>query len=199
MLPYGTFSPPPRANCAMISICCRTGSAPASNRSVTGCRPCRRQGERGIPFFFARVDQAGNITKRHSATKLQFARFGSACPLWNVYRAFETPGRIIRQLAETPDGYTLYLPGTGNQQALRRLPRSGAALCPGHRLRDTPRRRTGLCRRSRSSARTQRSSRSVYPAASATAGPAISAAVPPLKRKLVVRQDQRNLVPYSFE
>lgn len=59
---------------------------------------------KGIPFFFARVDQAGNITKRHSATKLQFARYGSACPLWNVHRAFEVPGRIIRQLAETPDG-----------------------------------------------------------------------------------------------
>jgi len=39
-----------------------------------------------------------------SATKLQFARFGSACPLWNVHQAFETPGRLIRQLAETPDG-----------------------------------------------------------------------------------------------
>lgn len=58
----------------------------------------------GIPIFFARLDRAGNITKRHSATKLQFARFGSACPLWNAHRAFETPGQIIRQLAETPDG-----------------------------------------------------------------------------------------------
>ena len=51
-----------------------------------------------------RVDQAGTITKRHSATRLQFARFGGACPLWNVHRAFETPGRFLRQLAETPDG-----------------------------------------------------------------------------------------------
>ncbi|MBA4610993.1 DUF2083 domain-containing protein [Stappia taiwanensis] len=59
---------------------------------------------KGIPFFFARVDRAGNITKRHSATKLQFARFGAACPLWNVHRAFESHGTIIRQLAETPDG-----------------------------------------------------------------------------------------------
>ena len=58
----------------------------------------------GIPFFFVRVDQAGTITKRHSATRLQFARFGGACPLWNVHRAFETPGRFLRQLAETPDG-----------------------------------------------------------------------------------------------
>ncbi|TKZ21873.1 ImmA/IrrE family metallo-endopeptidase [Shimia litoralis] len=64
----------------------------------------QRPAAKGIPFFFSRVDQAGTITKRHSATRLQFARFGGACPLWNVHRAFETPGRFLRQLAETPDG-----------------------------------------------------------------------------------------------
>ena len=64
----------------------------------------QRPGLKGIPFFFVRVDQAGTITKRHSATRLQFARFGGACPLWNVHRAFEVPGRFLRQLAETPDG-----------------------------------------------------------------------------------------------
>ena len=64
----------------------------------------QRPGAKGVPFFFVRVDQAGTITKRHSATHLQFARFGGACPLWNVHRAFETPGRFLRQLAETPDG-----------------------------------------------------------------------------------------------
>ncbi len=64
----------------------------------------QRAGARGVPFFFVRVDQAGTITKRHSATQLQFARFGGACPLWNVHRAFETPTRYLRQLAQTPDG-----------------------------------------------------------------------------------------------
>ena len=64
----------------------------------------QRPGAKGIPFFFVRVDQAGTITKRHSATRMQFARYGGACPLWNVHRAFETPGRFLRQLAETPDG-----------------------------------------------------------------------------------------------
>ncbi|WP_438991254.1 helix-turn-helix domain-containing protein [Lentibacter sp.] len=64
----------------------------------------QRPGAKGVPFFFVRVDQAGTITKRHSATRLQFARFGGACPLWNVHSAFEMPGRFLRQLAETPDG-----------------------------------------------------------------------------------------------
>ncbi len=64
----------------------------------------QRKGEKGVPIFFAKVDRAGNITKRHSAAKLQFARYGAACPLWNVHRAFEQGGEINRQLAETPDG-----------------------------------------------------------------------------------------------
>lgn len=68
----------------------------------------QRSGEAGIPFFFVRVDRAGNITKRHSATKLQFTRFGGACPLWNAHEAFTVPGRIFVQIAETPDG-TRYL------------------------------------------------------------------------------------------
>jgi predicted transcriptional regulator/transcriptional regulator with XRE-family HTH domain len=64
----------------------------------------QRPDARGIPFYFFRVDMAGNITKRHSATRFQFARFGGACPLWNVHQAFAQPGQILVQLAEMPDG-----------------------------------------------------------------------------------------------
>ncbi|MBB3346656.1 short-chain fatty acyl-CoA regulator family protein [Sphingomonas sp. BK069] len=64
----------------------------------------QRPSEEGIPFYFCRVDMAGNITKRHSATPLQFARFGGACPLWHVHEAAAIPDRILVQLAETPDG-----------------------------------------------------------------------------------------------
>ena len=64
----------------------------------------QREDAKGVPFFFCRVDMAGNITKRHSATRLQFARFGGACPLWIVHEAVAIPDRILVQLAETPDG-----------------------------------------------------------------------------------------------
>lgn len=64
----------------------------------------QRPGQKGVPVFFATLDRAGNITKRHSAAKLQFARFGAACPLWNAHQAFQAPGQVVRQLAETPDG-----------------------------------------------------------------------------------------------
>lgn len=64
----------------------------------------QRPEARGMPMFFCRVDMAGNITKRHSATRLQFARFGGGCPLWVVHEAVAVPDRIHVQLAEMPDG-----------------------------------------------------------------------------------------------
>ena len=64
----------------------------------------QRPGACGVPMFFCRVDLAGNITKRHSATRLEFARFGGACPMWVVHEAVAIPDRVWRQLAETPDG-----------------------------------------------------------------------------------------------
>ncbi|MEJ8825770.1 short-chain fatty acyl-CoA regulator family protein [Variovorax humicola] len=60
----------------------------------------------GVPFFFVRVDRAGNISKRQSATHFHFSKIGGTCPLWNVYEAFAQPGRILPQLARMPDGRT---------------------------------------------------------------------------------------------
>jgi XRE family transcriptional regulator, fatty acid utilization regulator len=64
----------------------------------------QRPGSRGVPFYFLRVDRAGNITKRHSATRFQFARFGGTCPLWNVHDAIGGERGPFVQLAEMPDG-----------------------------------------------------------------------------------------------
>lgn len=64
----------------------------------------QRREARGLPFFFVRVDRAGNISKRQSATDFHFSRSGGTCPLWTVYEAFAQPGRVLRQLARMPDG-----------------------------------------------------------------------------------------------
>jgi len=64
----------------------------------------QRPEARGVPFFFVRVDRAGNISKRQSATDFHFSRIGGTCPLWNVYEAFAQPGRILTQTASMPDG-----------------------------------------------------------------------------------------------
>ncbi|MET9217145.1 MULTISPECIES: short-chain fatty acyl-CoA regulator family protein [unclassified Nocardia] len=64
----------------------------------------QRTGQRGVPFFFVRIDRAGNISKRQSATAFHFSRVGGSCPLWVVHDAFATPGRIRTQIAQMPDG-----------------------------------------------------------------------------------------------
>lgn len=66
----------------------------------------QRDGARGVPFFFLRVDPAGNVGKRFSAAGFPFARFGGSCPRWVVHEAFTTPGRIRVQVARLPDGAT---------------------------------------------------------------------------------------------
>ena len=66
----------------------------------------QRSGERGLPFFFLRVDPAGNVSKRFSAAGFPFARFGGSCPRWVVHGALATPGRVVMQVAQLPDGAT---------------------------------------------------------------------------------------------
>jgi XRE family transcriptional regulator, fatty acid utilization regulator len=68
----------------------------------------RRPGAEGIPFHMVRVDIAGNISKRFSASGLRFARFSGACPRWNVFEAFTTPGLLRTQLSQMPDGTTYF-------------------------------------------------------------------------------------------
>jgi predicted transcriptional regulator/transcriptional regulator with XRE-family HTH domain len=66
----------------------------------------QRSGARGVPFFFLRVDPAGNVTKRFSAAGFPFARFGGSCSRWVVHAAFATPGAMRVQVAQLPDGAT---------------------------------------------------------------------------------------------
>lgn len=76
------------------------GFEQAAHRLTTLSRPTAR----GVPFFLMRVDQAGNISKRFASGAFPFSRFGGACPRWRLHSAFRTPGRIVTQIIETPDG-----------------------------------------------------------------------------------------------
>jgi predicted transcriptional regulator/DNA-binding XRE family transcriptional regulator len=66
----------------------------------------QRGGARGVPFFFLRVDPAGNVSKRFSAAGFPFARYGGSCPRWIVHGAFATPGQLRVQVAQLNDGAT---------------------------------------------------------------------------------------------
>jgi predicted transcriptional regulator len=103
----------------------------------------QRPSMRGVPFSFIRVDRAGNMSKRQSATGFHFSSSGGTCPLWNVYETFANPGKILVQIAQMPDGRNyMWVARTVE----RRAARYGQ---PGKDLRD----RTGLRTPPRSPAR----------------------------------------------
>jgi predicted transcriptional regulator/transcriptional regulator with XRE-family HTH domain len=103
LMPYTRFARAARATRHDIDRLCQSFDV-SFEQACHRLSTLQRPGLRGIPVFFCRVDMAGNITKRHSATRLAFARFGGACPLWIVHEAVAIPDRILVQLAETPDG-----------------------------------------------------------------------------------------------
>lgn len=63
-----------------------------------------RPGLDAPPFGFMRSDPSGFVTKRYPLSNLALPRRGGACPLWAVYRAFQTPEVSQRQLVEFPSG-----------------------------------------------------------------------------------------------
>ena len=85
----------------------------------------RRPGSEGIPFHLIRVDIAGNISKRFSASGIHIARFGAACPRWNVYDAFTTPGMLRVQVSRMPDGSSYFCIARTIEAAARTTPRGG--------------------------------------------------------------------------
>ncbi len=103
VLPYRPFLDAARAfryDIELLQQRFRVGYETVAHRLSTLQRP----GAKGVPFFFIRVDRAGNISKRQSATSFHFSRVGGSCPLWNVYEAFARPGHILTQLTQMPDG-----------------------------------------------------------------------------------------------
>ncbi|MDA8290431.1 MAG: short-chain fatty acyl-CoA regulator family protein [Actinomycetota bacterium] len=102
LMPYGRFlssAVEVRYDVERLRAVFDVGFEAACHRLSTLQRP----GARGVPFAFVRVDRAGNMSKRQTASSFHFSRVGGACPLWVVFEAFSDPGRIFRQVAEMPD------------------------------------------------------------------------------------------------
>ncbi len=103
LMPYEPFLEAARSeryDIVVLSNRFRTSFEQVCHRLTT----LRRPGAEGVPFHFVRIDVAGNISKRFSASGFRFARFSGACPRWNVFAAFLTPGMIRTQLSQMPDG-----------------------------------------------------------------------------------------------
>lgn len=110
----------------------------AAHRLTTLQKP----GQERVPFFFLRVDPAGNVSKRLDGAGFPFARHGGSCPLWSVHRVFETPREVVTQWLELPDGQRFFsiartvTAGGGNWGAAR-VERAIALCCAAdhaHRL-----------------------------------------------------------------
>ena len=136
--------------CATTSRRWRRASASASSRPASGCPSLQRPGARGVPFFFLRVDPAGNVSKRFSAAGFPFARFGGSCPRWVVARRVCHPRRGARAGGATAGRRDLPLLRPRHDRA---APRAGASRrrCTSSRWAATSRHaaRDGLCRRPR--------------------------------------------------
>jgi len=103
LMPYRSFleaAEQERYDIDVVGRRFRVGFEQVAHRYTTLQRP----GAEGVPFHMIRIDVAGNISKRFSGSGIRFARFSGACPRWNVFAAFLTPGRVVVQMSEMPDG-----------------------------------------------------------------------------------------------
>lgn len=74
---------------------------------------------RGVPLHFLRVDVAGNISKRYSATGLAFPVALGSCPKWVAHTAFLAPSVVNKQYSVMPDGTTYLCFAKVTSQPLR--------------------------------------------------------------------------------
>jgi len=68
----------------------------------------QKPGSEMTPFFFVRVDEAGNVSKRLDSAGFSFAMHGGGCPIWDLHRAFQSEGKILTQWIELPDGQRFF-------------------------------------------------------------------------------------------
>jgi predicted transcriptional regulator len=101
LMPYGAFCKAAeelRYDVEALAARYAVSFEQAAHRLTTLQRP----GEEGVPFFFLRVDRAGNVSKRLDGAGFPLARHGGACPLWNIHEAFASPGIVDAGLSSFP-------------------------------------------------------------------------------------------------
>ncbi|MDT7534529.1 short-chain fatty acyl-CoA regulator family protein [Sphingobium sp. SA2] len=107
LMPYSAFAKAVEARRYDVEALARqfgTSFEQTAHRLTTLQKP----GQERVPFFFLRVDPAGNVSKRLDGAGFPFARHGGSCPLWSVHRVFETPRQVVTQWLELPDGQRFF-------------------------------------------------------------------------------------------
>lgn len=108
LMPYGPFlSAALQSKYDFDHLATRFGVSfeQACHRATT----LQRSGAQGVPFFFLRIDKAGNVTKRFNSTDFHLAEYGGACPRLDVHTSFRSPGRIVPQFVEMPDSSKFFV------------------------------------------------------------------------------------------
>jgi XRE family transcriptional regulator, fatty acid utilization regulator len=103
LMPYAKFAAAVEARAYDVEALSRqfgTSFEQTAHRLTSLGRP----GAERVPFFFIRVDQAGNVSKRLDGAGFPFAAHGGGCPLWSVHSVFRSPGEVVTQWLELPDG-----------------------------------------------------------------------------------------------
>lgn len=107
LMPYGAFARAVEARRYDVEALARqfgTSFEQVAHRLTTLQKP----GQERVPFFFLRVDPAGNVSKRFDGAGFPFARHGGGCPLWSVHLVFRTPREVVTQWLELPDGQRFF-------------------------------------------------------------------------------------------
>ncbi len=103
IMPYGLFARAAESRRYDIELLARQFNVSfeqAAHRLTTLQKP----GQERIPFFFIKVDPAGNVSKRLNSGSFPFALHGGGCPLWTVHQCFASPRQVFTQWLELPDG-----------------------------------------------------------------------------------------------
>jgi predicted transcriptional regulator len=107
LMPYAAFAKAVEARRYDLDSLARffgTSFEQTAHRLTTLQKP----GHERVPFFFIKVDVAGNVSKRLNSGAFPFARHGGGCPLWTVHQVFTSPRRVVTQWMELPDGQRFF-------------------------------------------------------------------------------------------
>lgn len=107
LMPYTTFARAVEARRYDVEGLARQFGA-SFEQTAHRMTTLQKPGQERVPFFFIRVDEAGNVSKRLDGAGFPFARHGGGCPLWNLHQAFRTPRQIVTQWLELPDGQRFF-------------------------------------------------------------------------------------------
>jgi predicted transcriptional regulator/transcriptional regulator with XRE-family HTH domain len=136
LMPYAVFARAADARGYDIEALARqfgTSFEQTAHRMTTLQKP----GQEQVPFFFIRVDPAGNVSKRLNSGTFPFARHGGGCPLWTVHQVFQTPRRVVTQWLELPDGQRFFsiartVSSGGGGYRRPQVERAVALVCEAH-------------------------------------------------------------------